>query len=585
MTANVETRNAIVERAERRFKLESEKKALASIKDRLDSLRFWTPAPQLAKVVEETLSVINGLEERLEAKAVVAVVGGSGAGKSTLVNALCGKDGTVKVGCSRPTTRSITALSWAAGDANVLLENLKAGEIEVRQDFEFRFHDVVLVDTPDTDSSQCADYSDLLDRVLQCADALVCVFSAESPKRRDNLVRLAEMVSKYQAKHVFLVLNMCDRVNEEELDVIRADFEQNIRKSWTKTGKVFLVSARSSLENPHWPDGERPLHGVNEFDALCSAIRELHGSQFADKRIERARELRSETEKYVRDCIDECGDWDAIRDDLKKFEENLVDKLVEQEADRLMSKTGDFSTLLYRRAAERWHGPIGLYLHAGLFIGSAVSSLRYLNPFNWPKRVIAKFQSVLKNDRTAEESLCDDSLAFEWDAVKGAVLERWPEIGPELANKFKMEPSLIDAEKAVALDDLEKTLQRRWPRSLNEGIGKMARPKSHPFWQVTAHLPLVVMLSWAFYELVVNYCKGHYLPPEYFQHLCAIVFLLWLLPSWLVRSLIARSSSKFQEGLRKYLVSSKVNASMFPVLQDIEVLVSLQRQVGLAQGR
>ena len=165
------------------------------------------------------------MEERLEAKAVVAVVGGTGAGKSTLVNALCGKDATVKDGNSRPTTRCITALSRTVGDANVLLENLKAGEIEVRQDFGFRFHDVVIVDTPDTDSSECADYSNLLDRVLQRADALVCVFPAQDPKRRDNLVRLAEKVSKYQAEHVFLVLNQCDRINEGELDEIRKDFD------------------------------------------------------------------------------------------------------------------------------------------------------------------------------------------------------------------------------------------------------------------------------------------------------------------------------------------------------------------------
>ena len=572
MTANAETRGDIVERAERRFRLGSEKKALASIKDRLDSLRFWTPAPQLSSVVEETLSVVNGLEERLEAKAIVAVVGGTSAGKSTLVNALCGKDGTVEDGNSRPTTRRITALARTAGDADFLLENLGAGEIAVKQDFGFRFHDVVLVDTPDTDSSECADYSDLLDCVLKRADVLVCVFPAQDPKRRDNLVRLAEKVSKYRAEHVCLVINQCDRINEGELDEIRRDFEQNIRKSWTKTGKVFLVSARSSLADPNWPEGERPLHGVNEFADLCSAIRELDGSRFADRHIERARELRAETEKYIRGRVGECGDWDAVCDALEKFEEKLVGRLVEQEADRIVSRAGDLSTLLYRETAERWHGPIGLYLHVGLFVGSVVSSLRYLNPFSWPRRAAAKLQGVLGNGRTAEESLCDDSLAFDWDAVKGVVLEGWPEIGATLVNDFKMSPDLIDAEKAVVVDGLKTALRRHWPRSLKAGIGKMAKSKSHPFLQFVAHLPLVAMLSWSFYELIGNYCRGNYLPQAYFQHLCAIVLLLWLLPSWLVRSLIARSSSKARDGLRGELVSSKVSAAMLPVRHDVEIL-------------
>lgn len=579
MTNGHGTENGIADRYSRRQRLKEEKDPLVSLKERLDSLRFWRPAPDLSKVVDETLSVINELEERLEANAIVAVVGGTGAGKSTLVNALCGKDGTVKEGVGRPTTRNITALARTSGDANVLLGHFGPDEISVVQDCGFRFHDVVLVDTPDTDSSECADYSDLLDRVLERADALVCVFPAQDPKRRDNLTRLAKKVAKYRAEHVFLVLNQCDRINKEELDEIRRDFEQNIRKSWTKTGRVFLVSARASLENPNWTDGERPLHGVNEFAALCSAIRELDGSRFADRRIERARELRRETERYVRDCICECGDWDALCDDLKKFEGDLVGRLVEQEADRLVSRTGDFSTLVYRRSAECWHGPIGFYLHAGMFIGSVVSALRYLNPFNWPKRAVAKFQGIFNKGRSDEESLCDESLEFDWDAVKGAVLDGWPGIGPELVGKFKMSPDLIDAEKAVVLDDLERTLMQQWHRSLNESVDKMARAKSRPFWQFTAHLPLVAMLSWSFYELIVDYCRGQYLPPAYFQHLGTIVLLLWLLPSWLVRSMIARSGPKAKEALKKDLVSSKVNASMLPVLQDVETLISLRKQV------
>ena len=571
MTTNTESRIEI-ERAERRFKLENEKQKLVSLKKELDSLRFWTPAPQLSKFVEEMLSVVDGLEDRLETKAIVAVVGGTGAGKSTLVNALCGKDGTVRDGNSRPTTRSITALARTAGDASVLLEGLGADEIAVRQDFGFRFRDVVLVDTPDTDSSECADYSDLLDRVLHRADALVCVFPIQDPKRRDNLARLAAKVSKYKAEHVFLVLNQCDRVNEGELDEIRRDFEQNIRKSWTKTGKVFLVSARASLGNPGWMEGERPLHGVNEFGALCSAIKELDGARFADKRIERARELRVETEKYVCARIGECGDWEAVRADLRKFEEDLAGRLVEQEADRLVSRAGDFSALLYRRAAERWHGPIGLYLHAGLIIGSAVSSLRYLNPFL--KSKAAKARDVFAAGRTDEERFCDDSLAFDWDAVKGTVLEGWPKLGPALVGTYRMSPDLIDAEKAVALDELETKLLRQWPQSLNAGVDRMARARSHGFWQITAHLPLVAMLAWSFYGLMVSYWKGNYLPPDYYWHLGAIVLLLWLFPAWLVRLLLARSSSRAKDRLKKTMLSSKVSVRLLPVLQDVDRLVS-----------
>ncbi len=43
--------------------------------------------------------------------------------------------------------------------------------------------------------------------------------------------------------------------------------------------------------------------------------------------------------------------------------------------------------------------------------------------------------------------------------------------------------------------------------------------------------------------------------------------------------MIARSGPKAKEALKKDLVSSKVNASMLPVLQDVEAIISLRKQV------
>ena len=575
MTNGHGTGNGIDDRFNRRQRLNAEKDPLVSLKKRLDSLRFWRWAPDLSKAVDETLSVINGLEERLEANAIVAVVGGTGAGKSTLVNALCGKDGTVKEGAGRPTTRKITALARTSGAANVLVGHFGPDEISVSQDCGFRFHDVVLVDTPDTDSSECADYSDLLDRVLERADALVCVFPAQDPKRRDNLTRLAKKIEKYRAEHVFLVLNQCDRINEEELDEIRKDFEQNMRKSWTKTGSVFLVSARASLKNPDWAGDERPLHAVNQFDALCAAIEGLDGAHFADKRIERARELRLDREAFVRKKVGECGDWESVCRDVEKFEEDLSVKLVELGASRFVARMGDLSSILYKNVARRWHGPIGMYLHIGLFVRSVASSLRYLNPLNCPWKVISRFQGALGKKLTEDESVLDDAISFDWNAVKGAVLEGWPRIGNELVYKFKMAWELCDGEKAVVFDNLEETLRREWPQSLSAAIDKMARAKSRPFWQIIWHSPLIAMSGWALWQMFWTYYEKNYLPHDFYPHLGVILLFLWLVPSWIVQSRAGGVNAKIKEMMKRELMQSKVNASMLLVLQDVRTLKEL----------
>ena len=374
---------------------------------------------------------------------------------------------------------------------------------------------------------------------------------------------------------MFLVLNQCDRIAEKELDEIRADFERNVRESWTKTGKVFLVSARSSLGSPNWFEGERPLHSANEFESLCSAIRELDGASFADMRIARARELRIETEDAIRRAIRDYGDWDGIHDRLKQFEKGLVERLLEQESGRIALRSGELSSILYKAVAERWRGPIGTYLHLGLLVRAVGSSLRYLNPLNWAKHAAVRLRGAAGEGCTAEEALLDDAISFDWDQVKGAVLEEWPSLGADLVNKFQMTPEFLDGENAVVFAELEESVQRHWPRHLGKVIERMARTRSHPFFQVVAHLPLVAAAAFSLYELLATYFQGKYLPQDYYYQLCAILLLLWLLPSWVVQSRAGGSAAGIKKSLQAELASSKIEARILPVLREIDVIREL----------
>ncbi|MFZ0133281.1 MAG: GTPase, partial [Desulfobacterales bacterium] len=185
----------------------------------------WNPAHVLQAECRAATGLLDKMTERLDRKLVVALIGPSGAGKSTLLNALSGDDRLSRSGHDRPTTREVVVFCRSRSDADLLLAGLGSDTVFVaeRPAAEGLEH-VILVDTPDMDSTESEKFHPVLEKTLALTDVLVCVLNAENPKRRDTVVFLKRFVDLFPGTALYVVLNRCDRLAEQELkEVILPD--------------------------------------------------------------------------------------------------------------------------------------------------------------------------------------------------------------------------------------------------------------------------------------------------------------------------------------------------------------------------
>ena len=256
----------------------------------------WVPGAALQSECRKALELLGQMQERLDRKLVVTLVGPSGAGKSTLLNALAGKDDLSPVGIERPTTTGVTIFCQSKSDADVLLQEL-GHEVATIQTGPVAagLKNVLLVDTPDMDSTDSGAYRSTLEQTISLSDILFCVLNAENPKRRDTIVFMKRYVDLYPGSQLCVVLNRCDRLQEEELkQTILPDLKKHLQAAWQRPVEfVFCISARSNLQQPQWPDGENPLHDYDDFAHLHAYVFGSlnRGSRFVDARIERAEHL------------------------------------------------------------------------------------------------------------------------------------------------------------------------------------------------------------------------------------------------------------------------------------------------------
>jgi len=528
--------------------IEAHVRDIADLETRLNLVPLWQPGMILARQAAEARRMVNSMQERLDGHLVATLIGPSGSGKSTIFNALAGMDNLSPTGIQRPTTRDLVVLAADAQSVRQALGPLGDGRMTLRTGPSAKDLDhLILVDTPDTDSTQSPDHLDLLYQVVERSDVLICVFDAQNPKRRDHADFMAPLVQRFNGASLVAVVNKCDRQAERELaETIRPDFEAFLRQAWpTRPEALLLISARRHLNDPGWNSQTEPRHELDQFHRLQELVLDTLNRPGA------GRDRRVANAGRIRDYLMEQATRAAARHQAVLSE--AWEKIVEAEQTAMQAalsllRSDDRRHLLgvnarlYQALAQRWLGPVGWLVAIWsrlIMFGSGLAALvRFGNPLRQLWGLVSSWKRY-KESRTALEMLNDPSRADAALACfRKTLLTQWPDIaGMLIKGGFDAAVRSLNALEA-GNDAMGRTMDALWSEALDTQINRSAKKLSHVVLQLLFNLPGIGLMGYVGWLTAVGFFTGHYLSSDFFLHALLTIAIVLLLCFFLLQGLV-----------------------------------------------
>lgn len=571
-------------------KIEGFKQDVRMLCNAIDRAPMWQPGAGIKKQCDEVLRMIDHLEARFERKLIVTIIGPCGSGKSTLLNALAQVDNLSETGHQRPTTQNIVVLSRETKDSGFLKDQLGIGNLDMRSSpAAASLEHVLLIDTPDTDSTHQEKHIHLVQNAIVISDILICMFDAENPKRKDHVDFLARYVRLFSGDALLVVINKCDRQDKKELiQIIVPEFLEFIKTAWEKPiQKIFCISARQHLQNPQWDQSAGPKHDFDEFIDLKQMIFGTFNrpGYSIDRRIENAQSLRDYILKDASLEIQKDSETlEKAKQSIRAAEKNALNAALSAFKQGGSKQMLGINVLMYQKLAHRWLGPVGwliaIWARALIFGTGIAAMFRFGNPVRQLAGIVSSIFHFKESKAVTEEAERSDWIDFAMRDFRLSVLQDWPRIAESLINaRFdtrvrKIEHALSDNIK------LNQDLNRIWSDALDHTMEIVSRNLSNIVLQILFNLPVIGILGHAGWITARDYFTGQYLSFDFFLHalltIAITLFLSFFVFQGCVR-LVAGSDRITRKAFEKmkHQVDQFYPISMNPIGEQIDTLLIL----------
>ncbi|MDL2321541.1 50S ribosome-binding GTPase [Desulfosarcina sp. OttesenSCG-928-B08] len=520
----------------------------------LDEVPLWRPATGLKAACDEALVLLDQLTERFDRKLVVTLVGPSGSGKSTLINALSGDDALSPSGRQRPTTRQVVVFCKHRADADHLVEGIGPENIRVQaRDTADALDHVILIDTPDTDSTHQDQHIPIIEQTIALSDVLICVFDGENPKRRDHTDFMTPYVHRFNGKSLVVVVNKADRLDQTELtQTILPEFSRYIVEVWSAAPSAILcVSARSHLQQPRWSENVRPRHSYDQFEDLRRLIAEtFNQSGFSvDRRLENARELKTWLHHTIQAAAEkQTPHLQAAVEQLAAAETEALSRAVkvfQEDGDKVA--TG-INVRLYQYLAQRWLGPVGwvvaVWARILVFGTGIMALLRFGNPLSQMAGAFSTVRQYGESRKNLEAADTGVGAGLALAGYESAMVRIWPDIAEKLINAGFSSRIRDDREAPGSGEILGREIGEMWNAALDQELARVGHGLCSGWLQLVFNLPVLGVMGYAGWLTAVNFFTGPILPGDFFVHAIWTLILILFLSFFLLQGVIRLAAGK-----------------------------------------